>query len=62
MMGMFCWHKWKVVEKQVLVSAFEQLAAAGLEEMGRVRGGIFYKPCIVHKRCDKCATEKVDRV
>lgn len=60
---MFCFHRWKIVEKEVLLSTLEQLSAAGaLEISGGSPSKMSHKPCIVTKRCEKCGTEKVERI
>lgn len=59
---MVCWHNWKVVEKEVLPSAMEQLQAAGVESVENIRGPMFHKACLVTSRCEKCGAERVLRL
>lgn len=61
MMG-WCWHKWNVVEKVEHQSPFEMTSNEGLY-LERARGiDVFRKPVIVTYRCEKCGSEKVERV
>ncbi|MEE8206895.1 MAG: hypothetical protein V3T82_08090 [Nitrospinaceae bacterium] len=57
---MFHWHKWKIVEKEILPSGLEQLSDAGAVEISSDRR-LLIKPCIVTYRCE-CGAEKVKRI
>lgn len=57
---MFCWHRWKVVETEILPSLLEQIADQEIKMDGG--GNPSHKAAIVTKRCEKCGTEKVVRV
>jgi len=57
---MWCWHRWKIMAKDILPSMIEQLAGLNVEMKGQSVSS--YKPCIVHYRCEKCGSEKVERI
>lgn len=60
---MMCWHKWKITNTEVLPSMLEQISArGGSVDNLKVPRDPSIKPCIVTKRCEKCGTEKVNRI
>ena len=59
---MFCRHKWKITEKEILPSGIEQLQAAGLTRLDEVTIRFTDKPCIVTFECGKCGAQKVERI
>ncbi len=57
-----CWfHKWVVLDKEILPSMIEQAGGPNFELKG---SGIdpSRKPCIVTYRCSECGKEKIVRV
>lgn len=58
---MFCWHRWKIINTEILPSIIEQMADAGLTG-AKGYGNPGRKPAIVTKRCEKCGAETVVRV
>jgi len=57
---MWCWHRWKVKDKEVLPSLIEQMKDVDFDIKGD--GSPSHKSCIVTYRCDKCPAEKVRRI
>lgn len=55
---MFCKHKWKVVDKTVLPSAFEQAKSQGLESCEGVSPSFFTKTALVIVACEHCGKLK----
>lgn len=60
---MACWfHVWKITEKQVLPSLLEQAAAMERKANFQYTEDPSEKRCIVTSKCEKCGTEKVERI
>lgn len=59
-----CWHVWKVIGQETLPSGIEQMGADAreIECGGALMLRMVHKPCIVMSRCEKCGSEKVERV
>ena len=62
-----CWHKWKIKDKVILPSFMEQLnqMQRGLNSAkgtGCAPEDFAKKDCVVTYICDKCGSEKVERV
>lgn len=58
-----CWHRWTVKDREILPSAFEQMAEEHtFESIDRITPSFFRKSVIVTYICDKCGREKVERL
>jgi hypothetical protein len=58
-----CWfHRWTVSKTETLPSPYEQMTSDG--PLTRFKGHKIYfeKPVIVYYVCDRCGTEKVERI
>ncbi len=64
MRSCFLLHRWTVIEKEILPSAFEQMIENGMKvkvtEGADAEG--FNKPAIVTSRCEHCGTMRVQRI
>ena len=62
MRSCFLWHRWTVIEQEILPSAFEQVSKDHHVEELEGRPPYFHKPVIVTSRCQRCGTMRVQRI
>ena len=61
MRSCFLLHRWTVIEKEILPSAFEQINKDGRARSVEGRQPYFEKDVIVTSRCERCGTMRVQR-
>lgn len=56
------WHRWKIVDKEILPSLIEQFSKGGATKCEHLTPFPERKACIVTYRCGECGAEKVERI